>query len=94
VVRGAWTAQKKIDFNRLVQYASRFRTKAAVKRLGFVLEVLKIASNQLGEFSRLTESAKDYVILDPQGPKEGKHLKRWRVRVNLNPEELKASVWG
>ena len=94
VARGIWAAQKKIDFKKLGQYAARFRTKAAVKRLGFVLETLKIEPDLLPGLIKLIRQAGDYVILDPQGPKEGKHLKRWRIRVNLDPEELKASVWG
>lgn len=94
VARGIWAAQKKIDFKKLGQYAARFRTKAAVKRLGFVLETLKIASGLLPGLIELIGQAGDYVILDPQGLQEGRHLKRWRIRVNLDPEELKASVWG
>ncbi len=94
VARGIWAAQKKIDFKKLGQYAARFRTKAAVKRLGFALETLKIAPDFLPDLTQLIRQARDYVILDPQGLKEGKHLKRWRVQVNLDPEELKASVWG
>lgn len=94
VARGIWASQKKIDFEKLGQYAARFRTKAAVKRLGFVLETLKIAPDLLPGLDKMIKLAGDYITLDPQGPKEGKHLKRWGIRVNLDPEELKAGVWG
>ncbi len=94
VARGIWASQKKIDFKKLGQYAARFRTKAAIKRLGFVLETLKIAPDLLPGLAGMIGEARDYVTLDPQGPKEGKHLKKWRIQVNLDPEELKASVWG
>jgi predicted transcriptional regulator of viral defense system len=94
VVRGIWAAQKKIDFKKLERYAARYRTKAAVKRLGFVLETLKIAPDLLPGLAQIIQRAGDYSALDPQGPKEGKHLKRWGIRLNLDPEELKAGVWG
>ena len=94
VARGIWASQKKIDFKKLGQYAARFRTKAAIKRLGFVLETLKIAPDLLPGLAGMIGEARDYVTLDPQGPKEGRHLKKWRIQVNLDPEELKASVWG
>lgn len=94
VARGIWVAQKNINLEKLKQYAEKFRTKAAVKRLGFILETLNIAANWTPTLLGLIENAKDYVALDPQGPKEGKHLSRWRLQLNLNPEELKASVWG
>ena len=94
VARGLWAVQKKIDFKKLRQYAIRFRTKAAVKRLGFVLETLKLAPDGLLELSKIIKEARGYIDLDPQGPQEGKLLKRWHLRVNLDPEELKASVWG
>lgn len=94
VARGIWSAQKNINLEKLKQYAEKFRTKAAVKRLGFILETLNIASDWTPTLLELIETAKDYVALDPQGPKEGKHMSRWRLQLNLNPEELKASVWG
>jgi len=94
VARGLWTAQKRINFKKLNQYAMRFRTNAAIKRLGFVLETLKLGSDWLPEFLKLIKKTESYIVLDPQSPKEGKALKRLELRINLDPEELKASVWG
>ncbi len=94
VARGIWASQKRIDFEKLGRYATRFRTKAAVRRLGFVLETLKIAPGLLPGLAQTIKLSGDYTWLDPQGPREGKHLKRWGIRVNLDPEELKAGVWG
>jgi predicted transcriptional regulator of viral defense system len=94
VVRGLWAKQKEIDHKKLWEYARSFRTKAAVKRLGFILETLQGASPRTSVLSAHVAKAKDYVLLDPQGPKAGKHLSRWRLRLNANLEELKAGVWG
>ena len=38
---------------------------------------------------RLTAS---YAILDPLLPAEGKFLARWRLRLNVDPEEIEAVV--
>jgi predicted transcriptional regulator of viral defense system len=33
-----------------------------------------------------------YVRLDPALPAEGKRLRRWRLQLNVDPEELRAVV--
>ena len=33
-----------------------------------------------------------YTILDPMLPEEGKFMARWRLRLNVSPEEIKAVV--
>jgi predicted transcriptional regulator of viral defense system len=38
--------------------------------------------------STLTDT---YVPLDPSLPKEGSHLAKWRLRLNIPPEELLAA---
>ena len=94
VARGLWAAQKKIDSEKLMKYAKQYRTKAAVKRLGYVLETLNIVSDSLSGLGKEIMDTKDYVRLDPQGKKEGKCLSRWRIQLNMNADELKAGVWG
>jgi len=93
VVRGIWAKQNEIDWNKITEYAGKFRTKAAVKRLGFILEVLNLGDDYISLLEEIIAPAKDFIFLDPNGPKEGKHLSRWRIRVNMNIEELKASIW-
>ena len=34
-----------------------------------------------------------YALLDPTLPDQGPYRARWRLRLNLDPEELKAIVW-
>jgi predicted transcriptional regulator of viral defense system len=38
---------------------------------------------------RLTET---YVNLDPLLPAEGKYLRKWRLRLNVSPDELLSTV--
>lgn len=94
VVRGIWSSQKKINWNKLVEYTDRYHTKAAVKRLGFILEILNLEANCLPSLKNSIKFSMDYILFDPSGSKLGKYLNRWHVRVNMNIDELKASIWG
>lgn len=94
IVRGIWAKQKEIDWKKLAQYSAKFRTKASVKRLGFILEMLALGVDCAPLLAKITASAKDYILLDPDGPKEGKFSSHWHMRLNINIEELKAGIWA
>lgn len=93
IVRGIWVKQKEIQWQRLVQYASQFYPRAAVKRLGFILEILGCGSEILPLLNESIHLARDYILLDPGGSSEGKCISYWKVRINMPLEELKASIW-
>jgi predicted transcriptional regulator of viral defense system len=94
VVRGIWSKQKQIDWNKLTHYAKRYHTKAAIKRLGFILEMLGLEDISLLLLKNIIINRKDYIPLDPNGMKFGKHLSRWHIQLNMNIDELKESIWG
>lgn len=83
VIRGIWLIQNKIDWVKLAQYAERYHSVAAVKRLGHILESLNLGIKQLPKLQAIIHSAKDYVLLDPQGDKIGKYLQKWHLRLNI-----------
>ena len=93
IARGIWVKQSENNWERLILYAAKFHTRASVKRLGFILETLKLGAQYLVFFAEIIASSNDYIFLDPNGTKEGRRLSRWHVRINMNIEELKASVW-
>lgn len=95
VVRGIWSKQKEINWEKMVVYSKKFHTKAAIKRLGYILELLNVGeAGCISSLEKIISSKKDYVFLDPNGEKEGVYLSRWRLRININDKELKASVWA
>ena len=95
VVRGIWIKQKEIDWTKLAKDTKKFKTKAAAKRLGFIIETLKIGNEKfLGQILTVIKNTKGYVLFDPGGAKKGSYINRWGIRLNSNAEELKASVWG
>jgi len=93
VIRGIWSKQKEIDWEKLAAYAEKFRTKAAVKRLGFILETLDLGVDCIPNLKKTITLKKGYIFLDPNGSKQGSYLSRWHIRLNVNAEELKAGVW-
>ena len=61
--------------------------KDATRRVGYILETLGIGSENDIEILR-SNLPETYSILDPVLPAEGKYLKRWGLRLNVNREEL------
>jgi predicted transcriptional regulator of viral defense system len=80
-----------VNVDRLVQYAKRIGVGAVVRRLGFLLETYEMAAAPVLDRLRngLTST---YVRLDPVLPAEGKRLRRWRLQLNVDPDELRAVV--
>ena len=94
VIRGIWSKQNQIDWKKLLAYAEKYHSKAAVKRLGYVLEILNLGLNYIPGLKKIISSKKDYIRLDPNSHKSGRYLSRWYVQLNINIDEIKASVWG
>ena len=80
-----------VKVNRLISYAIKIGVGAVIRRLGFLLELYKIGTSEDWEIlsSHLTET---YVRLDPLLPSEGKFLRKWRLQLNVSPEELLSVV--
>ncbi|MBI2997030.1 MAG: transcriptional regulator [Deltaproteobacteria bacterium] len=91
VAKGLWMQREKVNPERLVEYAIRLNIGAVIRRLGYLLELYELGSDETAKAltSRLTNT---YVPLDPVLPSQGKHLHRWRLRLNVEPEELLSVV--
>jgi predicted transcriptional regulator of viral defense system len=74
---------------KLVDYALRLEVGAVIRRLGYLMETCGIGAPE--DVARLREKlTSTYSLLDPLLPPEGKFLARWRLRLNLSPEEIRA----
>jgi predicted transcriptional regulator of viral defense system len=91
VAKGLWMRHQDVKVNRLISYAIKIGVGAVIRRLGFLLELYKIGTSEDWEIlsSHLTET---YVRLDPLLPSEGKFLRKWRLQLNVSPEELLSVV--
>ena len=91
VAKGLWMRRQDMNVDRLVQYAKRIGVGAVVRRLGFLLETYEMAPAP--DLDRLRRGlTATYVRLDPILPAAGKRLRRWRLQLNVDPEELRAVV--
>jgi predicted transcriptional regulator of viral defense system len=91
VAKGYWMRRDAIASNKLVDYALRLGVGAVVRRLGFLLETFEAAAVEEIERLRIGLTA-TYALLDPLMPAEGPYQARWRLRVNVEPDELRALV--
>jgi predicted transcriptional regulator of viral defense system len=91
VAKGLWMQREKVRPERLVEYAIRLNIGAVVRRLGYLLDLYELGTDKTATAltNRLTNT---YVPLDPVLPSQGKHLHRWRLRLNVEPEELLSVV--
>ena len=87
VAKGLWIRRKDLQIDKLVEYAKRIRVGAVVRRLGFLLETYEIAERRDLERLRRGLTA-TYARLDPVLPAEGKRFRKWRLQLNVEPEEL------
>jgi predicted transcriptional regulator of viral defense system len=89
VAKGFWMRRGDVDISRLVGYALRLDVGAVIRRLGFLLEVCKVeAPAELEQLRRRVTGA--YHLLDPTLPAEGRRIARWRIRLNVTPEEIES----
>ena len=91
VAKGFWIRRDDIDPGTLVDYALRLDVGAIIRRLGFLLETFEVDAP--GELQRLRKRLTGtYASLDPLMPDEGKFMARWRLRLNIDPEEIVSIV--
>jgi predicted transcriptional regulator of viral defense system len=89
VAKGYWMRRGDMNVGRLVDYALRLDVGAVIRRLGFLLEASGV--NEPAALERLrARLTATYHLLDPTLPVEGHRVARWRLRLNVSPEELEA----
>ncbi len=87
VARGLWIRREDLDVGRLTEYAIRIGSGAVLRRLGFLLETYQMTEATHLERLRSLLTA-TYVRLDPILPAQGRRLHRWRLLLNVDPEEV------
>jgi len=93
VAKGLWMKREALNVERLIDYAQRLGVGAVVRRLGYLLEHYGLAdASSLEPLRRLLTAT--YQRLDPLLPAEGTFVSRWRLQLNVKPEELDAVRLG
>lgn len=89
VAKGMWMKRDSLNIPRLIDYALRLDVGAVIRRLGYLLELYGMADHQRLEALRIRLTP-TFQRLDPLLPNEGRMLSRWRIRLNVTPDELAA----
>jgi predicted transcriptional regulator of viral defense system len=85
--------QNVINVGHLVDYSLRLNVGAVSRRPGYLLEHYDMADERVLQPLRDQLSA-TYQRLDPLPPPEGTFISRWRLQLNVVPEELDAVRLG
>ena len=90
VAKGLWMRHEDIHVTKLLDYAKRLHVGSVYRRLGYLLELFGLAMEAELQSLRNTLTA-TYAPLDPSLPREGPHLAKWRLQLNVPAEELLAA---
>lgn len=74
------SASKEINVSKLADYALRMNSKAALRRLGFILEDLNLGGRIFKKLRR--RIGKGYELLDPSLKRKNNFNKKWLLDVN------------
>jgi len=91
VAKAIYTSKDKIKFDKLFEYAERFKSQAVIKRLGFLLEILELETDIIPKLNKLKTAS--VVLLDTELPKSGKMISRWSIQQNLETETIKSAIY-
>jgi predicted transcriptional regulator of viral defense system len=91
VSRAMYISKDKIKFDKLLEYAERFKSQAVIKRLGFLLETLEIETEITKRLYKVKTAS--YVLLDTELPISGKMISRWSIQQNLDTETIKSAIY-
>lgn len=91
VAKAFWMKRKELNIKKIIEYAEKINSGAVYRRMGYILELYKIApAHELINLQKkLTAS---YQILDPTQINEGKYVSKWKLRLNISEAELLAVV--
>ncbi|MBI4668684.1 MAG: hypothetical protein HY747_05795 [Elusimicrobia bacterium] len=85
--KGIWLVKDKINFVRLLKYVKKYDKNVVAKRLGYILEMLGIATEDV--LAELKKSVRDrYDLFDPAAGGRGVAKNRWRLLDNLGREQI------
>lgn len=91
IAKAFWIRRSEMDIEKLTEYALRLDVSIVARRLGFMLEVFNVKESAAIERLQ-TKATRPYLLLDPIMPNEGSYQSRWKLRVNVAPDEIRSVV--
>lgn len=90
IAKALESAKYQLQFDKLLNYVQRFRSKAVAKRLGFLLELLEINNPIIPALQQIKTAS--YVLLDTELPRSGPLVSRWSIQQNLDTATVKSAI--
>jgi predicted transcriptional regulator of viral defense system len=89
--KGIWMRREAIQIDLLIEYVLKINVGAVIRRLGYIMEIYEIGAQEDRKIlsDHLTDT---YVKLDSVLPAEGKFVRKWRLQLNVHPDELLSVV--
>jgi predicted transcriptional regulator of viral defense system len=91
ISKAIYKSKDKIDYDKLFNYVKMFDSQAVIKRLGFLLELLKIDHPIIGQLQEIRSNS--FVLLEPSYPKEGKTIFRWAIQQNIDRDSILSPIY-
>ena len=91
IAKAIYISRDKINYDKLLYYAEKFKSQAVIKRLGFLLELLEMDSNIIDKLQKAKTTS--YTLLDTELPKTGTMISRWSIQQNLEKETIKSAIY-
>lgn len=92
IAKALHKSKGQIDFNKMLNYAMQFDSLAVSKRLGYLLDLLKIDTAIIDTLQQL--KTRSYFLLEPSGVKEGKMLYRWNLQENVDSQSILSPIYS
>ena len=78
--------EREFDSTILTEYANKINNTGVIRRLGYLCDYYGIDI----ELPQIRKNIRNYLLLDPTMPKEGKRDSKWRLIVNLKDYDLES----
>lgn len=78
-----------INPQKIIDYAIRLNIGAVYRRLGYLMELYQIGDQIHRDYLK-TKLTNTYQLFDPDLSREGHHIIKWRLRLNISEDELVA----
>lgn len=94
LAKGLWVQRTSINWRLLMDYLHKMDRGAVYRRLGYLVETfrLKLPTPLAHRLHQQAHRYLGHVRLDPTLPHEGRYVPRWRLQVNVDPEELRRTA--
>jgi predicted transcriptional regulator of viral defense system len=83
-----------LDKNRLLDYVDQFKSDAAIRRLGFLMESLHIHLELAEQLYQKLPKTTTYVALDTGLPKKGRGVSRWGIILNIDLASIENAIFS